>query len=56
MLLYDVADNFRKGNSLCKIFLKRTQVKYCGICGTDMHIYTGDYSKGKLPLKMAIAV
>jgi 2-desacetyl-2-hydroxyethyl bacteriochlorophyllide A dehydrogenase len=26
------------------------KVKYCGICGTDMHIYNGDYSKEKLPL------
>lgn len=26
------------------------KVKYCGICGTDMHIYNGVYSKDELPL------
>lgn len=26
------------------------KVKYCGICGTDVHIYNGVYSKDKLPL------
>ncbi|MFF2853566.1 zinc-binding dehydrogenase [Peribacillus sp. NPDC058002] len=26
------------------------KVKYCGICGTDMHIYNGVYSKDKFPL------
>ena len=26
------------------------KVKYCGICGTDIHIYNGVYSKDKLPL------
>ncbi|MCT4507700.1 MAG: alcohol dehydrogenase catalytic domain-containing protein [Tepidibacter sp.] len=26
------------------------KIKYCGICGTDMHIYNGVYSKDKLPL------
>ena len=26
------------------------KVKYCGICGTDIHIYNGVYSRDKLPL------
>jgi 2-desacetyl-2-hydroxyethyl bacteriochlorophyllide A dehydrogenase len=26
------------------------KVKYCGICGTDSHIFNGVYSKDKLPL------
>ena len=26
------------------------KVKYCGICGTDVHIFNGVYSRDKLPL------
>ncbi|MBP2033978.1 2-desacetyl-2-hydroxyethyl bacteriochlorophyllide A dehydrogenase [Clostridium algifaecis] len=26
------------------------KVKYCGICGTDVHIYNGEYSRDQLPL------